>query len=152
MAALAQPLFYAADLAESDLVSLVLGAIEQPAVDTVQFAGEAGGDQDRQLALAFLSGMDAVVVEDASLRFRVGDMALEIADYSVSQGPFGQGIVLRLPAPARLAKLDLSFAALAEPPARLLVRPSSTAVSGRRCSWRRRSRPRAAPIRILVPA
>jgi hypothetical protein len=130
MAVLAQPLFYAVDVAQNDLVSLVFGALEQPAVDTVQFADEAGGDQDRELALAFLPGMDAVVVEDASLRFRVGDMALDITQYSVSPGPSGQGMVLRLPAPARLAKLDLSYTIPspdpgppAPPTTRLLVRP-----------------------------
>jgi hypothetical protein len=123
MAALDQPLFYSLDVAESDLMALVYGADQQPAIDTVQFSDEAGGDQDRELALAFLAGMDAVVVEDASLSFRVGDMALEITDYSVSQGPFSQGIVLRLPKPARLAKLDLSYTLPPAPPARLLVRP-----------------------------
>lgn len=122
MAALAQALFYASDVARTDLAMFAIGAAEQPAVDTVKFPDEAGGEQDRELALAYLPGMDAVLVEEASLRFRVGEMALEITQYTVSPGPNGQGIVLRLPAPMRLAKLDLSYT---PPPAdaRLLVRP-----------------------------
>lgn len=123
MAALAQSLFYSLDVAESELLSLVYGAAEQPAVDTIKFADEAGGDEDRELALAFLPGMDAVVVTDASLRFRVGDFSQDVTQFSVSPGPSGKGIVLKLPAPARLAKLDLSYVVPPAPTARLLVRP-----------------------------
>ena len=123
MATLSQALFYAFDTAQADLVSLVFGAAEPPAIDTVQFTEETGGDQDRALALPFLPGMDAVVIDDAALKFRVGDMALEVTQFTVLQGPGGQGIVLRLPAAARLRKLDLSYSVPPGTSSRFLVRP-----------------------------
>ena len=117
----AQPLFYAAALARADLVALVEGAALPPAIDTIDFDDEAGGDADRALALPFLPGMDALELTDASLTFRVGARQVEIPGYAVSAGPGGQGIVLKLDTPARIAKLELSY--VVDPKAHLIVRP-----------------------------
>ena len=56
MAALGQPLFYARDIARTELVSLVYGALQQPAVDTVEVTDEAGGAQDREQPLTDTHG------------------------------------------------------------------------------------------------
>lgn len=111
---MARALFYSAELGLYDLALAVLD-LKEATVDVIDFADEAGGDQDRKLALPYLHGMDAVVVDAAALTFKVGDKPLEITGYTVSDGP-GGGIVVRLTSPGRLRKLDLTYVAPVPPP------------------------------------
>jgi len=117
-------LFYASDIARGKLQLFVRGALEPPAIDTIAFTDEAGGDFDRELAVPFLGGMDEFVVTEAELAFRAADMPLKVTQYSVRPGP-GGGVVLSFQKPVRLRKVILRHAAVVTPPAqlRLIVRP-----------------------------
>jgi hypothetical protein len=127
-----EPLFYATDIAVSQLTMLAYGALEPAPSDVISFEDEAGGDVDRELAVPFLGGMDEFVVTEAELAFRAADMALEITEYVIDPGP-GGGIVLSFPSTVRLRKVELRQDAMAEwspRNARLVVRPMMGLAAG----------------------
>lgn len=122
------PLFYDAAIARTELHMLTLGTLVAPAIDVIAFENEAGGDQQRDLAVPLLPGMDEFVVTKAELSFRASDMTMDVTDYTALPGP-GGGVVLSFPAPARLRKIELRQSAvptLSAATARLVVRPMMT--------------------------
>lgn len=135
-AAAGQALFYPKGLTANELQLMIVGLEAGFVVDEIVFSDEAGGEQERQFALPYLPGMDAVEVRAANLAFRVGDRDTQVEDYAVSPGPSGKGVVLTLDRPARLRKLELEWS---DPPAdpempaplrRLIVRPMDTGTAG----------------------
>ncbi|OEO32843.1 hypothetical protein VW23_009445 [Devosia insulae DS-56] len=121
-------LFYAADIAPLALQLYVFGSSEPPAIDVIDFPDEAGGTQLREFALPYLPGMDEIALTSAELAFRVGDLTVDVTDYSTVRGPGGEGVILNLPAHARLRQVEMSFAtppATTVPPPvlRTVVRP-----------------------------
>jgi hypothetical protein len=131
MSSRGRPLFYASNIASPDLQRFVLRTAEQPAIFTVAFDAEAGGDQERRLALPYLAGMDEIALHTAEIAFRVGDRTMAVTPKSLTAGPGGAGIVLTLPAAARLRKVELVYnpdsppspVPPPAPPRRLVVRP-----------------------------
>ena len=102
-------LFYPTSLVAAQLEQLVAGLLEDPALDTVDFPDENGGDASLELAIPFQDGMDEVRVEQAQLRLRARSKQLDISEYSVSAGTGGDvGVVLSLAEAARLAKVELT--------------------------------------------
>jgi hypothetical protein len=116
-----------AGMARSDLQLVVLGAVEQPPIFTIDFPTEAGGDEERQFALPFLPGMDEIVVREAELGFRVGDFKVD-ATYSQTPVP-GGGTRVTLTRPGRLREMVVEH--LPKPPGtRLVVRPVQDGAAG----------------------
>jgi hypothetical protein len=114
-------------MALSDLQMVVLGARHRPPVDTIDFPTEAGGDEERQFALPFLPGMDEIVVREAELGFRVGDLKVD-ATYSSAPAD-GGGTRVTLARPGRLREMVVEH--LPKPPGtRLVVRPVQNGTAG----------------------
>jgi len=109
MNAAMRALFYSADIAPLALQLYVFGASEPPAIDVIEFPDEAGGTQLREFALPYLPGMDEIALSSAELEFRVGDLTVELTDYSTERGPGGQGVILNLPAHTRLRQVEMSY-------------------------------------------
>lgn len=121
-----KPLFYAEDIDSAKLQLYLRGTVEAEPVDRLDFADEHGGTLNRQLALPFLPGMDAIQLDDARFEFRVADKPLDISGYSVGPGESGRGCVLRLDQPSRLRKVELNCSLAPERAGkmlRLIVRP-----------------------------
>jgi hypothetical protein len=99
-------LFYAPGTAGPDLALLVagLGPADAPA-DAVSFDEQDGGAVDRELAVPLLPGMDEVVVEAASLRLAAVAREMEVTGFHVTATGGGDGLVVSLDAPARLARV-----------------------------------------------
>jgi hypothetical protein len=108
--AAAASLFFAPGLDAGELARVALGAAGPPPADVLDFPA-AGGDVARELGVPLLAGMDEVRVDLARLRLRAVAREMEVTDFAVTAVTSGadQGIVLALPRPARLAKLELRF-------------------------------------------
>src|SRR3982750_515990 len=109
-------LFYSIDVNKRALQSLILGTAEPPALETIEFDKEEGGEAIRQLALPRLAGMDEVEIEIAQMQIRAVGRPIEITNFSQQAGPGGQGVFLTLPKPGRLSKVDVEFVAPVSPP------------------------------------
>ncbi|MES2443247.1 MAG: hypothetical protein V4574_10490 [Pseudomonadota bacterium] len=132
MNAAARPLFYTKGMPRSVLESYVFGAVQPAAVDTVEFPAEAGGDQERQLALPYLPGMDEVTVSAAELAFCVGDMTLDVTSHPTAPAPDGAGVILTFPTAVRLRRLVLQHNAVTPEKSvmRIVVRPMQGVAAG----------------------
>lgn len=129
--AASKALFYSIDVSRRALANLVLGTTEPPALDTVEFEKESGGEAIRQLALPRLPGMDEVELEIAQLGIRSVGRPIETSNFSQQPGPSGQGVFLILPKPGRLLKVEVEYVA-PPPPAQfhLVVRAANKSGSG----------------------
>ncbi len=119
----ASPLFYSAALNVANLKKYALGLFEPPAVDVVEFTDPSGGVVERELAVPFLPGMDAVVVERARLQLRSRPRELEVAFEAREAAE--PGVIVVLPRVSRLLKIGVDYtipAALAGQPVRVVVR------------------------------
>jgi hypothetical protein len=127
------PLFYSRGLTVTQLAQYALGVFEPPAVDVVEFDDQDGGVVERELAVPFLRGMDAVVVETARLQLRARPREMEIDDYQVSEASGQPGIVVKLPRTSRLLKIAIDFAVpanLAGQTVRIVVRNAQPQQTG----------------------
>ena len=129
--AASKALFYSIDVTKGALENLILGTTEPPALDTVEFEKESGGEAVRQLALPRLPGMDEVELEIAQLGIRSVGRPLEISSFSQQPGPGGKGVFLTLPKPGRLLKVEVEYVA-PPPPAKfhLVVRDAKKSGAG----------------------
>jgi len=104
MAAAKGPMFYPPGTAGSDLALLAAGIdVADLQGDMLSFDGQDGGDVDRELAVPFLPGMDEVVVDAASLSLQAVAREMQVTGFQAT--PVGDGLVVSLSAPARLARV-----------------------------------------------
>lgn len=132
MAAGVSALFYPLSLGTHALEQLVLGIAVLVDPDLVDFPAEDGGTVERELAVPFRAGMDAIAVEQAVIAFTVAEKSLAVSDFSVHPAAGDQGVVLALARPARLRKITLTYA-LPEQPAgtkRVVLRPAQPSGGG----------------------
>ena len=117
-------LFYPVEMTLMELQLVVAGVAEQPAIDTIAFDAETGGDQQRQLALPYLPGMDEIVLDEAELAFRVGNRTMDVT-FAPLPVPGNMGVRFSIDHPARLRKIEISHAPVQVPneEVRLVVRP-----------------------------
>src|SRR6185436_2823922 len=106
---LSNALFYSVDVNKRVLANLILGTTEPPALDTVEFEKENGGEAIRQLALPRLSGMDEVEIEVAQMGIRSVGRPIEISNFSQQGAPGNQGVFLTLPKPGRLLSVEVEY-------------------------------------------
>ena len=104
----AAPLFYASNLTMHDVALLAVGALESAPVDTLDFPDENGGDVAREMGVPFLAGMDAIQVEQASLRLRAKAKPMDIAFQATNVA--GGGVMVSLNEPRRVRKVEIQYA------------------------------------------
>ena len=103
-------LFYPVSIAQQELLGLVLGHIEEPPDEVVEFSAQEGGDAVRELGVPFLPDMDEVRVDEARLVLRSRARQLDVDGYSVTATTGADaGIVVSLQRLGRIRKLELSY-------------------------------------------
>ena len=103
-----QALFYPASFTISERTSLVTGVAYDAPLDIVTFDDAAGGDEQRELAVPLLVGMDGIEVTQARLGLRCGRKLVDVADYQVRDNG-NQGVFLSLPQRAQLVKVEVAY-------------------------------------------